>query len=68
MFSFLLQIKKSKNTNFSYFTQKVAYSGKKLASCFSIKDKTKFEHKHNVAYNDIKNIMIITLENLNMAL
>ena len=29
---------------------KVAFKGKKLTSFFSVKDKTKTEHKHNVVY------------------
>ena len=29
---------------------KVAYPGKKLASNFNIKDKTKFEHQHDIIY------------------
>ena len=28
----------------------VSFTGNKLSSCFSIRDKTKFEHKHNVIY------------------
>ena len=28
----------------------VSFAGNKLSSCFSIKDKTKFEHKHDVIY------------------
>ena len=28
----------------------VSFTGNKLSSCFSIKDKTKFEHRHNVIY------------------
>ena len=28
----------------------VSFSGKKLSSCFNFKDKTKFEHRHDVIY------------------
>ena len=28
----------------------VSFTGNKLSSCFSIKDKTKFEHRHDVIY------------------
>ena len=28
----------------------VSFTGNKLSSCFSIRDKTKFEHRHNVIY------------------
>ena len=30
-------------------TQKV-YTGKKLSSCFNVKDRSKFEHQHDVVY------------------
>ena len=29
---------------------KVSFTGNKLSSCFNIKDKTKFEHRHDVIY------------------
>ena len=29
----------------------VAFQGKKLSSCFNIKDKTKFPHKHDLVYH-----------------
>ena len=29
---------------------KVSFTGKKLNSCFNIKDRTKFEHRHDVIY------------------
>ena len=29
----------------------VAFHGKKLSSCFNIKDKTKFPHKHGLVYH-----------------
>ena len=29
----------------------VAFQGKQLSSCFNIKDKTKFPHKHNLVYH-----------------
>ena len=28
----------------------VAYTGKKLSTCFNVKDKSKFEHQHDVVY------------------
>ena len=28
----------------------VGFTGKKLSTCFQIKDKTKFEHKHDIVY------------------
>ena len=34
----------------SNITANVVYTGKKLASSFNIKDRTKFEHKHDVVY------------------
>ena len=29
----------------------VAFQGKQLSSCFNIKDKTKFPHKHDLVYH-----------------
>ena len=29
---------------------RIAYTGTKLGSCFHIKDKTKFEHQHDLVY------------------
>ena len=28
----------------------VAYTGKKLSTCFNVKDQSKFEHRHDVVY------------------
>ena len=28
----------------------VAYTGKKLSTCFNVKDQSKFEHQHDVVY------------------
>ena len=43
----------------------VSFTGNKLNSCFNIKDKTKFEYRHDVIYlrkcPETINVMIITL-------
>ena len=42
----------------------VAYTGKKLSTCFNVKDQSKFEHQHDVVYYAdcrMRNVEKITL-------
>ena len=32
---------------------KIAFTGSKLSTCFQVKDKTKFEHNHDIVYHGI---------------
>ena len=35
----------------NHINTQVTYTGKKLSTCFNIKDQTKFEHQHDIVYN-----------------
>ena len=32
---------------------KIAFTGSKLSTCFQVRDKTKFEHNHDIVYHGI---------------
>ena len=35
----------------NYLNTQVTYKGKKLSTCFTLKDQTKFEHQHDMVYH-----------------
>ena len=35
----------------NHINTQVTYTGKKLSTCFNIKDQTKFEHQHDIVYH-----------------
>ena len=37
----------------NHINTQVTYRGKKLSTCFNIKDQTKFEHQHDIVYHGI---------------